>query len=574
MSWFKNLKVRAKMIVSFLVVIALMAVLSVISVVQLRSVSHTYDVVIAHVVEGRQAITNFQSNFRDLRRIIATLSTYTGYDTAKCEELINDALASYNTSLGYLDAYEDAVNTNPNLSADERKLRMDNSAEVRSIALKYKNEFMEPMFDAGRRNDHELSLEVILNGAPIATEIRGAVQAILDVSNDAVTTNTSSAENATNTTTYLLIAIAGVAAIIAMVIALYIASLISKPMIVLSGFMKNAGATGDITLRPEDVKNISELSQVRDELGETIGATATFIKHVTHIAEELETVAKGDLTTRIEFLSEKDVMGIAVQRMVDNLSNMFKEINSSTEQVSHGSKQVADGAQTLAQGSTTQAASIEQLSSSIAEISEKTKTNAVTADKTAKLAESIMSSAEKGSRQMDEMMGAVQDINIASQNISKVIKVIDDIAFQTNILALNAAVEAARAGAHGKGFAVVAEEVRNLAGKSAEAAKETGDMIQNSMAKAELGTRIAGETAASLTEIVAGITESSEYIREIARASDEQSTGISQINTGIDQVAQIIQQNSATAQESAAASEEMSGQSTMLQDLIAQFKLK
>ncbi len=245
------------------------------------------------------------------------------------------------------------------------------------------------------------------------------------------------------------------------------------------------------------------------------------------------------------------------------------------EQVSRsfitGSSQIADGAQSLAQGSSQQAASVEQLSSSIAEIADKTKENAEMAGKAAALANTIKQNAEKGSAQMDDLTGAVREINTASQNISKVIKTIEDIAFQTNILALNASVEAARAGQHGKGFAVVAEEVRNLATKSSDAAKDTGALIANSVEKAELGARIADETSASLTEIVAGINESSLIVTEIAKSSEEQSLGIAQINKGIDQVAQVVQQNSATAEQSAAASEEMSSQANTLEELLLQY---
>ncbi|MCL1807398.1 MAG: methyl-accepting chemotaxis protein [Oscillospiraceae bacterium] len=574
MAWFKNLKVKAKMIVSFMVVIALMATLAAVSVIQIKSVTNTYEAVVDHVEVGRNAITLFQSNFRDLRRIIATLSTYTGYDLERSKELINDATASYNTSLGFLDMYEEAVRTNPLLSAADIKLRIDNAEEVRRIAARYLSNFMEPMFDAARKDDHNLSLEVIALGAPIATEIRDAVQAILDVSNEAVDVNTANAEAASVTTVYLLIGIAVVAAILAILIALYVANLIGKPIGTISGFLKQAGATGDISLRPEDVKNIEVLSKIKDEIGDLSSGAAAFVQHVSHISEELNLVADGDLTTELEILSDRDVMGKALVHMVNSLNTLFGEINQSTAQVSSGSKQIADGAQSLAQGSTEQASSIEQLSASITEIAVKTKDNAEKAGKAAVLANTIKQNAEKGSRQMDEMTTAVKDINTASQNIKKVIKVIDDIAFQTNILALNAAVEAARAGQHGKGFAVVAEEVRNLASKSADAARETGEMIENSMEKAELGTRIADETAASLAEIVSGINESSQIVSEIAQASDEQTAGITQINAGIDQVANVVQQNSATAEESAAASEEMSGQSSMLEELVAQFKLK
>ena len=370
------------------------------------------------------------------------------------------------------------------------------------------------------------------------------------------------------------IALLALAVIIAVYLALRISSLISKPLLALTAFMKKAGTTGDITLDSNDVEVITKFSKVRDEIGQTISGAASFISHVTSISKDLETVAGGDLTVDIKLLSDADTMGTSLKKTIASLNDMFAEIKSSTSQVSAGAKQVADGAQSLAQGATEQASSIQQLSNSVAEVAEMTKKNAKTAEQTSQLSDAIKEDAEKGRRQMEAMTAAVGEINEASKKISNIIKTIDDIAFQTNILALNAAVEAARAGQHGKGFAVVAEEVRNLASKSAEAAKDTGGMIQNSMDKAQLGSRIAGETAMSINEIVSGISESSRLIADIAKASEEQARSISQINTGIDQVAQVVQQNSATAEESAAASEEMSGQSDVLQQLITQFKLK
>ena len=349
---------------------------------------------------------------------------------------------------------------------------------------------------------------------------------------------------------------------------------ISEPLAPCTAFFNKAGHSGDIALSQTDVETIGKYSQRKDEIGQLIGSASAFVSRITEVSESLESIANGDLTIELAPQSQNDTLGLSMQKMTANLNGMFAEINFSSAQVNAGSKQVADGAQALAQGSTEQAASIEELSSSITEIADKTKKNTDLADKAAALANSIKESAEKGSGHMDEMMMAVNDINDASGSISKVIKVIDDIAFQTNILALNAAVEAARAGQHGKGFAVVAEEVRNLAAKSAEAAKDTSGLIENSIEKANLGVRIAGETAESLSEIVSGINESTRLVGEIARSSEQQALSITQVNTGIDQVAQVVQQNSATAEESAAASEEMSAQSSMLQELVTQFKLK
>ena len=378
------------------------------------------------------------------------------------------------------------------------------------------------------------------------------------------------------TSSLISIILSAAAAILltAVLVFLIVKKIITNPLSALTAFMKKASSTGDFALKPEDVVVIENFARVRDEIGQTISACAAFVGRITDVGKNLQMIADGDLTAELALLSDKDTIGLDLRKMSENLNSIFAEIRAAADQVSIGSKQVADGAQTLAQGVTEQAASIEELSSTITEVAEKTKANAAIANRNSKLSETIKGNAEKGSRQMDEMITAVGAINEASKNISKIIKTIDDIAFQTNILALNAAVEAARAGQHGKGFAVVAEEVRNLASKSAEAARETGVMIQNSIDRAALGSQIAGETAESLREIVSGINESSKLVAEIANASEEQSLSISHINTGVDQVAQVVQQNSATAEESAAASEEMSGQSDMLQQLIAQFKLK
>jgi methyl-accepting chemotaxis protein len=208
------------------------------------------------------------------------------------------------------------------------------------------------------------------------------------------------------------------------------------------------------------------------------------------------------------------------------------------------------------------------------EISAQTRQNAQNAGQANGLALSAKSDAEAGNGQMKDMLKAMDEINEESANIYKIIKVIDDIAFQTNILALNAAVEAARAGQHGKGFAVVAEEVRNLAARSANAAKETTALIEGTIKKVEGGTKIANETAGALDKIVNGVTKAAELVGEIAAASTEQAAGITQVNQGIEQVSQVVQTNSATSEESAAASEELSSQAEVLKEMVGKFKLK
>ena len=314
--------------------------------------------------------------------------------------------------------------------------------------------------------------------------------------------------------------------------------------------------------------------KTRNEITLLSRAFAKMSEAVRQQAEEMSRISQGDYSGLMPVRSEKDVMNQAINHLLDATNTTLSQINVVSAQVSMGANQIADGAQTLAAGSTEQAASIQELSNSIGEVAEQTRKNVEMSARAAQISSDMREKAEDGAHQMNEMMDAVREISSSSHDIGKVIRVIDDIAFQTNILALNAAVEAARAGAAGKGFAVVADEVRNLAAKSAEAAKNTGSLIENSISKAEMGVKIAGQTAESLGEIIAGVNETTDIVQNIADASEHQSHAINQINLGIDQVAGVVQQNSATAEESAASSEEMSGQAELMAGLISQFKLR
>jgi len=307
-------------------------------------------------------------------------------------------------------------------------------------------------------------------------------------------------------------------------------------------------------------------------------------KETMKITEALNKLAQGDLNVNIEVApadgdtveaSKKfEIIKSSIDAAVDSINNTLSQVSTSIDQVNTGAHQVSDASQALSQGASKSASSLEEISSSMHQINsqiEKTAANSMEANN---LAGAVRRSAETGSDKMARMTAAMNDINDSSSNISKIIKSIDEIAFQTNLLALNAAVEAARAGKHGKGFTVVAEEVRNLAQRSAKAAKETADMIENSRKKAEDGTKIADETARSLNEIVSGIARVGDIIGEIAAASKEETLGIHQINQGLGQVDQVTQQNTATAEESAAASEELSAQAVELKNMIEKFKLK
>lgn len=283
----------------------------------------------------------------------------------------------------------------------------------------------------------------------------------------------------------------------------------------------------------------------------------------------------GDLTAELkaDYHGEFHKIKVVMETTTRSIYQTMHQIYEASEQVTHGSDQLVIGAQDLSQGVVKQASSIEQLSASVQNVAERVEGNALSAENVNRIASETRAGIEQGSQHMQAMLYAMRDIRTSSSEIHKIIKTIDDIAFQTNILALNAAVEAARAGESGKGFAVVADEVRNLAGKSAEAASHTTELIERSMLLVENGTKIADETSSSLALVVDAVKDAANMIEEIAQASAAQSLAISQIREGVNQISTVIQKNSSTAERSAAASEELSEQAQTLQSLVHRFKV-
>lgn len=305
-------------------------------------------------------------------------------------------------------------------------------------------------------------------------------------------------------------------------------------------------------------------------------STTTLYSYVTDIDRAMAEMARGnfDIGASQPFIGDFQNIEISISKFLATMSDTLLQIKNAAEQVSGGSSQVSDSAQALAQNATEQASSVELLTLEIVGISEQIKNTADSAAGVNQLAGVVGDNIQASNKQMSEMGAAMSEISRSSEEISKIIKTIEDIAFQTNILALNAAVEAARAGSAGKGFAVVADEVRNLSTKSSEAAKQTSALIEESVSSVKKGVQIAKDTALSLVDVVTGAEEITNLIGEISQASALQTESIAQIKLGVEQISYVVQTNSATSEESAAASEELSSQSEMMKSLVSQFKLK
>ena len=368
---------------------------------------------------------------------------------------------------------------------------------------------------------------------------------------------------------WIIIGVSGVSVLIGIVFGWITAKNITTGMGIAVDALTRMAGDGDLT-----VEVPAEYMRRKDELGDlshALTSTITEFRNVEQMAKEL---AGGNWLTTVKVRGDLDAMNINLAAMLDQVNSALANTAEAVDQVATGASQVASASESLSQGATESAASIEEITASMNEIGSQTNTNAQNANEANKLAQGANDSAAQGQEMMKQMINSMQTITKNSQDVQKVVKVIDDISFQTNLLALNAAVEAARAGVHGKGFAVVAEEVRNLASRSAKAAAETTQMIENNSKQINEGAEIVQQTAKMLDEIVEQSNKVADLLKEIANASNEQAQGVSQVSQGLHQIDSVTQQNTANAEETASVSNQMSSQAATLKKLVGQFKIR
>ena len=572
MKWFKNLRVRSKLLISFFSVIVFTVALAALAVVTANDIDNNYSYLLDYPQKRLEHLISLGTDCSDMRRATTAVTLNIG-DNGVVDNYWGQFEQAHAKVLGNIDAYIE--NNNSDKIRDNASLSyyVNIAKDMRKQLESYKSQVAKAV-EFAHAGDVEATNTTFLEGAPMIVGVVSSIDEISAAARSYTEDMSGSITREKDSAVLLFIILLVVAVITSAVIALLVSGMLGRSLRFMSGFLKNAGSTGDIRISPENGEKIKNISASTDEIGEIASSLTGFMSHISEIGKTLETVSDGDLTTDTALLSGHDVMGVSLQKMVGNFNDMFGEFREASDQVSAGAQQISQAAQGLASGSSEQAASIEEFSASLIRLQEKTNLNAENSAKAREVNNKTGERLSDSIRSMEEMLAAMKAIDDSSNSITRIINVIEDIAFQTNILALNAAVEAARAGQHGKGFAVVADEVRSLAAKSAAAAKETAALIEGSSAKVKAGNQIVMKTNADLEAAAENSRESTRLIEEVTADSNEQARSISEISQSVEQIAAVVQANAASAEESAAAAQEMSSQAVVLNDIIKRFKLK
>ena len=555
----KNLKIRTKLLATFMLVIILFIGTVAIAIYGLQANANKYSEF--YNVEYK-VTNNIMSMRRGLQIIVKDLAFITIESDESKKESYQDELQTELTALE-----ENAYWLFENFTGDSQLL------DSFSDSIQKAMELQEKIITTSETDNLEAQRILLEEYQPLVQEAVNTLIQISAVEEKTAEDNFLSTVDMQELLVAAQIGMAVVALIITILLSTYLTRSITKPLRQLeTAADKIVNGNFDISVTYES----------KDELG---SLTKSF-KNMTFILETvisdasrlLSEMADGnfDVRTNAEerYVGNLQSLLLSIRKLNKDLSITLGQINQSADQVASGSGQVSNGAQALAQGATEQAASVEELASTITNISYQVKSTADNAMEARSKSNTAGEEAEVCNDQMHDMMNAMEEIARSSNEISKIIKTIEDIAFQTNILALNAAVEAARAGEAGKGFAVVAEEVRSLASKSSVASKNTAELIESSVNAVTRGTKLANSTAESLVQVVNHVRSASTKVDEIANAAEEQAGAIEQVTLGVDQISSVVQTNSATAEESAAASQELSEQASTLKSLVAKFKLR
>ncbi len=559
--WFENALISKKLRVGF-IIIALFGVLTgVVGIISMINNESDQQKSYNNYTVGIEKATSAKSSYQDLRAYIRDLCIY--YDTQKndiCSEITTQQVAVKTE----LDAYSQTISDNQDHA----------SYEALTTSYESYTKVVDNILEAANSGKPVSDVVTIIQGAKAEVQNTDkAFDTVVEYNNTLAKNSLANNKAMTMMAMFIMVGVIIISFVLAMFLSSFLSRIISEPIQALAACGELL-AVGDIEISKAIKEKDLQIKYRKDEIGSLALSFNRMISGTIKLSKETEAIAGGDLTTAVSVRSDLDILGIALDKLVNDFNVLESSIISSANEVDTGAKLVSDSSMSLSQGATEQASSVEELSASVADVSQRIKLNAEEAEKakvlSAKSAEIMKVSVED----MELARQAMDEISATSKNISRVIKAIDDIAFQTNILALNAAVEAARAGAAGKGFAVVADEVRNLSQKSAEAAKNTTALIESSIEAVEKGTLLVNKTSASFIQVASQSSEVNNIVELISVQAQEQASAISQISIGIDQVSAVVQMNSATSEESAAASEELSSQADLLKENAGRFKVK